>query len=348
MKSFKQHIIEKKTNFAGKERNSMNILRSIATNVIPITETFMNIINQKSSKAKPPFWHVTNEDGANFLFNIEGTKKTVSVSLQRPHTAVVNDGIDFGSGVLVELDGTPYLVTYTDIYSFPDNQGRRWVKVRYLLDNLNKLGEGVGKKVLEDFTNGIAKVSKQIKKDLYPAIEKHLDKHEQQLVKNSFEYFIDGKMSQGLESYDRDLGPNLLSEKLENLLPKNVWGKLKQTMYKTYIDYCYSWAKKHADHIRSNLNDELSIVIPGAEYSEIDELDETLLSKIKVKKVWFTQWKIDNAYDVKSNKTLRLIKKLYDNKTPWGIITFNGKLEDEKEKEQKDKLLSFMLTNGHL
>ncbi len=115
MKRFKQYIKEKETTFAGKKRETMNIIRTVLNKAIPVNSTTMKIINQK--KPKPPFWHITSIKGLKYLFKMEGSKKSISVSLRQPNEHMVKIGVTEFCGLLVELDGLPYLTSDLDIYS---------------------------------------------------------------------------------------------------------------------------------------------------------------------------------------------------------------------------------------
>lgn len=320
MKRFKQYLSEKQTSFAGTKRESMNILKTMLTNSVPITKKTMDIINQERHAG--PFYHITDWKGFEYLFNMKKSRKSISASVREPEEKVVLAGITGRSGVMITLDGEPYLTSNKDIYSFPDDQGRRWVDINFLINN---------PRTREDFDRSKRKLVRDVRDKIEKLVidTKYISdvdlQYYMEIFRGTFIHYLDGIID--------EKGVDKTNEFLETF-HKKEWNKLKFYIYKSYIDFCYNWLKEFAREIKNKL-DGSARSIKGNTYGW-GEVDETLLSNSKIIGVKFTPFTFGSSFNKENfSKTILRLEK---DKIDWSVY-------GDKNNTEKDKAIAYAKRN---
>jgi len=134
MKSLKEFLSEDVTQVHGHNSVIGNILSR--TVLIPISDSTLNAI-----AFNPPEvvgYHVFTPTTIDRLMSLEGSKKSISTFLNFPGQFDVETGIEGGGGAVAIVRGKPVLSAHTDAYTVVDSNGRRWVEVGFLVNQLAK------------------------------------------------------------------------------------------------------------------------------------------------------------------------------------------------------------------
>ena len=82
------------------------------------------------------FFHVTDVDGFENLYDIQNTKKSIS-AFANMSTGDISSGIASGSGIVVEVEANA-LISSDDLMSLPTRDGRRLISYRFFHDEFKK------------------------------------------------------------------------------------------------------------------------------------------------------------------------------------------------------------------
>ena len=89
-------------------------------------------------------FHITDIDNLDTLYDLQGSAKSLSVStfVKNEYSGMeMLEGVETAGGVLVEVRGDILFQGMFDIFTSPDNQGRRWIDLNQFsrrLTNDNK------------------------------------------------------------------------------------------------------------------------------------------------------------------------------------------------------------------
>ncbi len=188
-----------------------------------------------------------------------------------------------------------------------------------------------------DFDNGHVAIKMRIQDMIEDLIKKmkywdNLPRMSKQLIDDKKSEYINITRnlfsSQNMSSVEIENVSSQLKSDLE-LYAKKEWGIVQQKIYKMYIDFCYNWTKKHAEKIKHGLDLDILEIDRSTKYTNTSDLDETLLSKIKIKSVLFA-----DGYSWSNFWTERIfpevINTLEDKKIPWSVMSDKDDFEKKK------------------
>ena len=246
-------LLEQVLNEAQKKHSLNNILSfEVETGVIlPIhSKQMKRIFGTKRITA----FHVTDRIGLKKLIKIQGQKKSISTftKLAGSDFDRVFEGIETEGGIIIELEGNVIIKTNTDIYSFMDSSGYRWISLKELLQD-----EDISPKFITDYMKMLLKIMKFIG------------------IKDVFNFTVK-------EFNDFSKNPSYLNEFLRG------WGywfttldsKQRNQLYKKFFDYVEQLYGQHTAYLRRIFRQKLT-----KEGVSILGYNEVVVNEIEIKKL---------------------------------------------------------------
>ena len=105
----------------------------------PISKPMMT--RMQNTQLEVEAFHVTDIDYIQTLFEVQNSSKSLSVTTKIESVrdgVVMMEGIETAGGILVELVGDVPFAGDFDIFTSPDNQGRRWIDIYQFSTELKK------------------------------------------------------------------------------------------------------------------------------------------------------------------------------------------------------------------
>jgi hypothetical protein len=161
MKGFRVFLKEKQYTMAGMDRPGFGLFTVLLKKSIPIDKDIQKLL---SPEKFDQYYHVTSLEGLKQVLKIQGQKKSISVSIQKPNGDVIRQGITRFKGLAVVLDGDPLISLNKDLFSHPDSSGRRWIANENIWNS---------KDVELDLADITEKVISKMKKSLSSMLKKY-------------------------------------------------------------------------------------------------------------------------------------------------------------------------------
>ena len=112
----------------GKDNELYNML-------LPISSAMFKRIFPKAVRGT--FFHVTDVDGFENLYDIQNTKKSIS-AFSNMSAKNISSGIASGSGIVVEIEANALAAAANDLMSLPIRDGRRLIRYNFFHDEFKK------------------------------------------------------------------------------------------------------------------------------------------------------------------------------------------------------------------
>ena len=112
----------------GKDNDLYNLL-------IPMSSAMFKRVFPK--EVRGTFFHVTNPDGFENLYDIQNSKKSIA-AFSNMSAKNISGGIASGSGIVVEVEANALAASADDLMSLPTRDGRRLVRYNFFHDEFKK------------------------------------------------------------------------------------------------------------------------------------------------------------------------------------------------------------------
>lgn len=338
MKSLKEFLAEDVTQVHGHNSVMGQIL---ARDVhIPLSDSTL-----RSIEFNPPEvvgYHIFSPTKIDFLMRLQGSKKGVSIFLNYPGQYDIQTGIEGGGGAVAVVKGKPVLSTHTDAYTEIDSNGRRWVSVNYLTDQLRRtsvnrlLKSQVKRKWVKEFDLAQFKglkdfVSRKASEALHEACKKSgIFEIGDSL---SDEWWAKNAMRPPFEGF-RQRGSSLqrgaITETIRAMVGDSsiVSNKQKQIFIKTYLDALNKTLSRYKRQVRVML---FPVMYSTSMDATMHRVDETVVHSIQVESVSMFFEKSE------SEKQKELIQKLEKHSSKYSLNLFGYETYRSEETYEKMK-----------
>ena len=118
--------------FRGSRHGDKNDLYNM---LIPVSSTLFKRIFPK--QVRGTFFHVTDVDGFENLYDIQNTKKSIA-AFANMTAKDIKGGVASGSGIIAEVEGNALAASAHDLMSLPTRDGRRLIFYKFFHDDFNK------------------------------------------------------------------------------------------------------------------------------------------------------------------------------------------------------------------
>jgi len=146
MKTFKGYLKEDAPAWQSSTSQKIFDFGQIQYMQIPLTSSTMEWIFQVQLPRATVF-HVTNGIGLEKLKRLQNKKKSISAFFNMD-ASTMDEGIQGGGGLVVELDANIIMSSKGDLMSMPDKTGRRWVEL-YNIDPKEKMHAELEKMLID-------------------------------------------------------------------------------------------------------------------------------------------------------------------------------------------------------
>jgi len=134
VKNFKEYLTE----VWGKKKTKDLVFQNLDTTdlALPISKKMFDRLLGERKPIRAV--HITNFDGFEDLIALQGSRKQVSAMTYMSDTTIerVRDGIAAEGGMAVVLKGYPVITSDIDLHSVVDEQGRRWIMLANITQNM--------------------------------------------------------------------------------------------------------------------------------------------------------------------------------------------------------------------
>ena len=147
MKNFKEYLAE----VWGKKKTKDLVFQNLDTTdlALPISKKMFDRLLGERKPIRAV--HITNFDGFEDLIALQGSRKQVSAMTYMSDTTIerIRDGIAAEGGMAVVLKGYPVISSDIDLHSVVDEQGRRWIMLANITQNMgfDMLWKGMKKNI---------------------------------------------------------------------------------------------------------------------------------------------------------------------------------------------------------